>query len=211
MKMDKKMNMQDEETRAQASGCFNFFDLILFIYGAFIMFGKTANLFGKFAPDDWFGLSPVTYGIAAAVLIEGYLVMQKVKAWILPPRNFLQWATGLVVTLIPFALSLTAQVIDSWFTTGLIQAMSQEDKMLYTNITAALVGIPLLLAIIQMGIDTAPPGVFDNIKSQKGDMLSWFGGWFRRNGSKEASINAPQGENSDNGQAELEARPRRSK
>jgi hypothetical protein len=196
MKMDKKINMQDEETRAQASGCFNFFDLILFIYGAFIMFGKTANLFGKFAPDDWFGMSPEMYGIAAAVLIEGYLVMQKVKAWILPPRNFLQWATGLIVTIIPFALSLVAQVIDSWFTTGLIQAMSQDEKMFYTNITAALVGIPLLLAIIQMGIDTAPVGMFDNIKSQRGDMLSWATGWFRRNGSKEASTDEP----TDNGQ-----------
>lgn len=155
---------EDKEVQVQARGCFQLVDLLLFAFGAFIMFGKTANLLGKLAPDDWFGLTPADYGFAAALLIEGYLVVQKIKSWLIRPANFMEWATDIVVTFIPFILSVFAQAADGWFTTGLIQSMTQAQKMQTTTFVSVLITVPVLLQIVQTAINNAPKGVFDNIK-----------------------------------------------
>jgi hypothetical protein len=155
----------NSETTTQARGCVQLGDLLIFAFGSFIMFAKTANLLGKFAPDDWFGFAPSDYGIAAALLIEGFLVWRKVKMWLLPPKNFVEWATDLVTTFVPFALSLVAQAIDGYITTGIIQTMSQEQKTTITTVVSLLIGVPILLDIGKTAIENAPPGIFDNLKT----------------------------------------------
>src|SRR5690242_9925648 len=112
MTEDVMENQTNSEIQVQAKGCFQLIDLLLFAFGAFIMFGKTANLLGKLAPDDWFGMTPQDYGFFAALLIEGYLVVQKIKSWLIKPNNFMEWATDIVVTFIPFILSVFAQAAD---------------------------------------------------------------------------------------------------
>lgn len=175
----------ENQTRVQAKGCIYLGDLLIFMFGSFMMFAKTANLLGKFAPDDWFGLSPADYGFAAALIIEGFLVWRKVKMWLLPPNNFVEWATDIVTTFIPFGLSLMAQVIDSYVTTGLINSMTQEQKTLITTIVSLLIGIPLLLDIGRTTIENAPAGIFDTIKSnERGGLdgvFSWVGSHFKSN------------------------------
>jgi hypothetical protein len=172
-------------TNTQAKGCIQLGDLLIFAFGSFIMFAKTADLLGKFAPSDWFGFAPSDYGLAAALLIEGFLVWRKVKMWLIPPKNFVEWATDLVTTFIPFALSIAAQVIDGYVTTGLINSMTEQQKTTITTIVAALVGIPLLLDIAKTAVDNAPPGIFDDIKSDTdnalGGLAGWFGGLLRKN------------------------------
>jgi hypothetical protein len=168
------------QNKVQAKGCFQLIDLLIFMFGSFIMFGKTANLLGKFAPDDWFGLSPSDYGMAAALLIEGVLVVQKIKAWIDPPDNLVEWAMDFLATITPFLMSAFAQAADAWFTTGLIQGMSQDDKMKYTNFISVMIAIPILIMIIQTTIRTAPAGIFDNLKTGTANPFSWVGGLFQR-------------------------------
>lgn len=175
--MENKVMTQEERTRAQARGCIQLGDLAIFAFGAFIMFAKTANLLGKFAPDDWFGFASSDYGFAAAILIEGYLVFRKIKAWLLPPTNFVEWAADLITTLIPFVLSAAAQVIDGYVTTGIIVNMPEETKMMITAIVSILITIPILLDILKTAIDNAPVGIFDNIKSDNGNILQGFLGW----------------------------------
>lgn len=184
------MNEQNEQTNVQATGCFRFLDLIIFMFGSFILLGKTAHLLEIFAPDNWFGLTPNMYGIAAALMIEGYLVIMKLKAWISPPTNFMEWAMDFVMTLTPFLLSAFAQAADSWFTTGLIQNMSNEEKMFYTNVISILVAIPIFFAIIQTTIQNAPPGLFDSLKTKRkgdeglGNVLGVVGKFFTKKPAK---------------------------
>jgi hypothetical protein len=166
-------------TNVQARGCIQLGDLAIFAFGSFILFGKTADLLGKFAPSDWFGFSPTDYGLAAALLIDGYLVWRKIKMWLIPPRNFVEWAADIVTTFIPFGLTLAAQIIDGYVTTGLINSMSEEQKTTITTIVAALVGIPLFLDITKTAIDNAPPGIFDSIKSDTENGLDALTGFFR--------------------------------
>lgn len=174
----------ENQTRVQAKGCIYLGDLLIFMFGSFMMFAKTANLLGKFAPDDWFGLSPADYGFAAALLIEGFLVWRKVKMWLLPPNNFVEWATDIVTTFIPFGLSLVAQVIDGYVTTGLIDSMTQDEKRLITTVVALLIGIPLFLDIGRTTIENAPAGIFDTIKTNErgglDGLFGWVGKWFAR-------------------------------
>lgn len=166
--------MQENRTNVQARGCIQLGDLLIFMFGGFIMFGKTADLLGKFAPSDWFGFSASDYGLAAALLIEGFLIWRKVKMWLLPPKNLVEWGMDLLTTFIPFGLSIAAQVIDGYVTTGLINSMPEEQKMTITTIVAALVGIPLFLDISKTAVDNAPPGIFDSIKSDTDDALGGF-------------------------------------
>lgn len=166
----------NSETRTQARGCIQLGDLVIFAFGSFMMFAKTADLLGKFAPDDWFGFAPSDYGLAAALLIEGFLVWRKVKMWLLPPKNFAEWATDLITTFVPFALSLAAQAIDGYVTTGLINSMTQEQKTTITTVVSLLIGIPILLDIGKTAIENAPAGIFDNIKTgdNGGSLFSWW-------------------------------------
>jgi hypothetical protein len=172
--------MQGNNTNIQARGCVQLGDLLIFAFGSFIMFAKTADLLGKFAPEDWFGFSKSDYGLAAALLIEGFLVWRKFKMWILPPKNFVEWGMDLITTFIPFGLSIAAQVIDGYVTTGLINSMSEEQKTTITTVVAALVGIPLLLDIAKTSVDNAPPGIFDDIKSDTDNALGSLFGWFTK-------------------------------
>jgi hypothetical protein len=186
--------VENAETATQARGCFQLIDIMIFAYGAFIMFGKTANLLGKFAPDDWFGLTPSDYGFASAILIEGYLVMMKFKAWILPPKNFVEWGADIVVTITPFLLSAYAQAADAWFTTNIVQNMTAEEQMKITNIISFLVPAILLLAIVRTAIETAPAGLFDNIKTKRStdDVGGFFRGIGRILGRRNAQTNTVQ-------------------
>lgn len=172
--------MQENKTNIQARGCIQLGDLLIFAFGSFIMFAKTADLLGKFAPADWFGFSKSDYGLAAALLIEGFLVWRKVKMWLLPPKNFVEWGMDLMTTFIPFGLSIAAQVIDGYVTTGLINSMTDQQKQTITTIVAALVGIPLLLDIAKTSIDNAPPGIFDDIKTDTDNALAGLFGWANR-------------------------------
>lgn len=191
--------MDEERTTVQASGCFRFLDLIIFMFGSFILLGKTANLLQTFAPPNWFGLSPEMYGICAALMIEGYLVIMKLKAWISPPTNFVEWAMDFVMTLTPFLLSAFAQAADSWVNTGLMQTMDNQQKMFYTNIISVLVAIPILFAIIQTTIQNAPPGLFDNLKTNNSgsinSVVGAFGNLFNR--GKKKSVQTTQTLNLD--------------
>lgn len=196
--------MQGNNTNIQARGCIQLGDLLIFAFGSFIMFAKTADLLGKFAPEDWFGFSKSDYGLAAALLIEGFLVWRKFKMWILPPKNFVEWGMDLVTTFIPFGLSIAAQVIDGYVTTGLINSMSEEQKTTITTVVAALVGIPLLLDIAKTSVDNAPPGIFDDIKSDTdnalGGLFNWTKGLFDR---RKTRVSSPAQLNKDVGQTNL--------
>jgi hypothetical protein len=196
--------MQENKTTIQARGCIQLGDLLIFAFGSFIMFGKTADLLGKFAPDDWFGFSSSDYGLAAALLIEGFLIWRKVKMWLLPPKNFVEWGMDLITTFIPFALSIAAQVIDGYVTTGLINSMSDEQKTTITTVVAALVGIPLFLDIAKTAVDNAPPGIFDDIKSDTDNALGSLVGWLGTMTKKKTPVSSnPTPMNSDVRQSNL--------
>lgn len=203
--------MENPQTKVQATGCFRFLDLIIFMFGSFILLGKTANLLSIFAPPNWFGLNPEVYGIAAALMIEGYLVIMKLKAWISPPTNFVEWAMDFLMTLTPFLLSAFAQAADSWFTTGLIQTMSNEDKMMYTNVISILVAIPLFFAIVQSTIQNAPAGLFDSLKTNAdsgiGSVASMFGKFFKKSPKSnvvQTNLDVEKVDHSKNGRKEKE-------
>lgn len=185
------MTQENQETKIQARGCIQLGDLLIFAFGSFIMFAKTSNLLGKFAPDDWFGLRPTDYGFAAAVLIEGFLVWRKFKMWLLPPKNFVEWGADLVTSFVPFALSIAAQIIDGYVTTGLINGMSEQQKTLITTIVAALVGIPLLLDLSKTAIDNAPAGIFDSIKTDSENALQSLFSWATTKTKKENTSVSP--------------------
>ena len=164
-------------TKAQARGCIQLGDLAIFAFGSFIMFAKTADVLGAFAPANWFGFSPADYGIAAALLIEGFLVWRKVKSWLLPPDNFVEWGFDFIVTITPFALSVVAQVVDGYLTTGILMNMTEETKRMITAVVSILVTVPLLLDIIKTTVENAPAGIFDDIKTDSGNVLQDIFGW----------------------------------
>lgn len=173
------MDENKQRTKAQARGCIQLGDLLIFAFGSFMMFGKTADILGKFAPSGWFGFSPTDYGFAAALLIEGFLVWRKVKMWLLPPDNFVEWGMDFITTIVPFVLSMTAQIIDGFITTKLIDNMPESQKVTITATVCALIGIPLLLDIGKTMVENAPAGIFDALKVDRdGGVGEFFGGIF---------------------------------
>ena len=121
--------------------------------------------------------------------------------WILPPKNFVEWGMDLITTFIPFGLSIAAQVIDGYVTTGLINSMTEEQKTTITTVVAALVGIPLLLDIAKTSVDNAPPGIFDDIKSDTDNALAGLFGWLTKKKTRVSSASAQL--NQDVGQTNL--------
>lgn len=170
----------ENETKVQARGCVQLGDLLIFGFGSFMMFAKTADVLEKFAPSDWFGLSASDYGLAAALLIEGFLVWRKFKMWVLPPKNFVEWAMDFITTFVPFGLSLAAQAIDGYITTGLINSMPEQQKTTITTIVALLIGVPLFLDLGKTTIENAPPGLFDNLKWGRGGVDSFINNLFNK-------------------------------
>jgi hypothetical protein len=155
--------MNDKLDEQQARGCFQFASLMIFGFGSLMMLSRTSSLLAKFfVGEKLFGFDGMEmyYGIGCALLIEGYLVVMKVKAWLLPPKNIVQWIGDGIVSFVPLFLSAFAQVADAWISTDYIKSLPQSTQTVVYALIPLLIAFPLFLDLVRMMLENAPANLF---------------------------------------------------
>lgn len=151
-------------TQDQIGGrsCIQVLSLIVFLWGALMMFPKTVDLLSKFSPDEFLGYVGLAayWAMGSALLIEGVMVVMKIKTWISPARNLIEWGWDAILTLIPYILSMLAQIFDGMVVRETITQQPEEIQLLITFLVPALPGLMIGLLSIFALVESAPPGMF---------------------------------------------------
>lgn len=151
-------------------GCIQLLTLAAFVWGALMMYPKTVDLLANFAPNEFLGYTEMAgwWAMGSALLIEGVMVILKVKMWIYPSRNLVEWIWDGILTIAPFAMSALAQVFDGMLVRNTLTSQPVEIQM------AVDWGVPLLpslvigLMIIYAMIESAPRGLFGGMQQSGG-------------------------------------------
>jgi hypothetical protein len=128
---------------------------LVFFVAAVVLFFKTSELLTTFAPQTILGYKNLggLYGMVCALLVEGLLAVTK---WSLDKKdNSMAWAYKILLLIVTFLISATAQVVD-----GLMirDTLSQQPPIIQGIV---LWGVPLVPSLI-LAL-AAGKAVFENI------------------------------------------------
>lgn len=159
--------MNQNQTNASGRGCIELLSLAAFMWGAAMMFPKTVDLLANFAPNTFMGYTDMAgwWAMGSALLIEGVMVVMKLKTWISPSRNLIEWAWDAVLTIAPFILSTLAQIFDGMVVRGVLAEQPEQVRLLVTWLVPALPSVMIGLLVVLAIIQSAPAGIFDGLQN----------------------------------------------
>ena len=114
----------------------------VFLIAAFMLFLKTSELLGTFAPAEFLGYTGIgpIYGIVCALLVEGLLVVAKLN--LSRTQSSWNWLYSLLLILVTFTLSAMAQVADGFL---IRQTLANQPMAIQYLVNY---GVPLVPSII---------------------------------------------------------------
>jgi hypothetical protein len=184
-------------------GCIQMLMLAAFSWGALMMFPKTVDLLTNFAPERIAGYTDmqVWWAVGSALLIEGVMVVMKIKSWLYPARNVLEWAWDAILSFAPFIISALCQVFDSLLVNDILTEQPAEIQYLVVwgvpALPALIVGIMMIYGLVE----SAPAGLFGGLQTHgkgwqmpKVQVPGWLRNWWNgnENGGKRISPNSNQ-------------------
>jgi hypothetical protein len=166
------MNNQDPNG---GRSCIQLLSLVAFMWGAAMMFPKTVDLLSKFSPNEFMGYTDMAgwWAMGSALLIEGVMVIMKIKTWISPARNLVEWLWDIVLTVAPFVLSSFAQIFDGMIVRDTLAQEPEQIQMLVTWLVPGLPSIMIGLLIAFALIESAPAGIFGGMRVGNAGGIRW--------------------------------------
>ena len=183
-------------------GCIQLLSLLAFIWGAAMMFPRTVDLLSNFSPNTFLGYTGLAgyWAMGSALLIEGVMVLMKLKTWITPAKNLVEWLGDVLLTVTPFILSSLAQVFDGMIVRETLTQQPAEIQLLVTWLVPSLPAMMIGLLIAFALVESAPPGLFGGIgvgnrstfSFPKVSLPEWMkpSNWFNRRVSDTANTQA---------------------
>jgi len=158
--------MSDNNQDYGGRGCIQLLMLFAFGWGALMMYPKTVDLLTNFAPDEFMGLLDMAgwWGMGSALLIEGVMVVLKLKMWLYPARNLVEWMWDAILSISPFALSAVAQVFDSMLVRGTLEKQPPQIQLLVDYGVPIIPSVIIGLMIVYGLIESAPKGLFGGMQ-----------------------------------------------
>ena len=173
-------NNQNNQSNAGSGGCIHGLSLVVFIFGALMMYPKTVDLLSKFAPNEFLGYTDLAgwWAAGSALLIEGVLVTWKIKMWIYPAQNLSEWAGDVILSIVPFALSALAQVFDSMMNQD---ALAQQPAEIQLLVTWGVPLLPSVMVFLLLGwsLIQSAPGIFGEMNGGSFSVPNPFA-WLKR-------------------------------
>lgn len=186
------MGMENKTNTDSGRGCIQLLSLIAFMWGALMMFPRTVDLLSAFAPNDFMGYTNMAgwWAMGSALMIEGVMVIMKMKTWVSPARNLVEWLWDIVLSITPFILSAFAQVFDGMIVRNTLTDQPAEIQFLVTYLVPALPSVMIGLLIFYALIESAPTGLFGGMSSGSGgykfpvfkNPFKEFGDWLKGRG-----------------------------
>ena len=154
------------ETENSGRGCIQLLSLVAFIWGAMMMFPKTVDLLTNFSPNEFMGYTDMAgwWAMGSALLIEGVMVIMKIKTWVSPSRNLVEWLWDIILSVSPFILSTFAQIFDGMLVRDTLSEQPAEIQLLVTWLVPGLPSIMIVLLIAFALVESAPAGLFGGMR-----------------------------------------------
>lgn len=132
---------------------------LVFIIAAIVLFFKTSELLAIFAPKTILGYENLggIYGMVCALLVEGLLAVTK---WSLDRSdNSMAWAYKVMLIVVTFLISGSAQVIDGFMIRDTLSQQPQAIQMLIQWGVPLVPSLILALAAGKAVFENIPPSV----------------------------------------------------
>lgn len=146
------------------SRMFNLFvENLVFFIAAVVLFFKTAELLSLFAPKSIFGYEGLQslYGVICALLVEGLLAATK---WSLDKSdNPMAWAYKIVLLVVTFLISASAQVVDGFMIRDTLSTQPPVIQMLIQWGVPLVPSLILALAAGKAVFENVPPSVLEDM------------------------------------------------
>lgn len=158
-------NNQQKQGQQEGMGCVGWvLEWAVFLLGAVLMFAKTSELLGAFAPKEWLGYRDIEsiYGAVSALMVEGlFIAIKFANDPILSgkPRGIGQWLTNTIIMFVPFGISLLAQPLDAFVIQGTLVDQPVEIQLLVTWGVPMIPGLIVGMIMIKSLIENLPDEV----------------------------------------------------
>jgi hypothetical protein len=128
----------------------------VFLIASGVCFLKSAEVMTRFAPNQIFGVSGVqdAYGLVAAVLIEGVLIIAKIST--AHSESAWAWIYNIGLIVLTWGISAAAQIFDGFLTAGSLAQQPATIRGLVVYGVPVIPSVILLAVMVRSIVKTIP-------------------------------------------------------